>query len=425
MPQVSRRPPTMKTSPLKTILTLIAFGIGTAMSLHAEPIFVLTSGNRLLTVDSATPGTVTKTVPITGLQSGETLLGMDFRPATGQLYALGSTARIYVIDENTGVARVSSTLTADPADSSAPFTGLSGTRFGFDFNPVVDRLRVVSDADQSLRINVMTGATTTDGNLAYAASGDPNSGKNPNVVGSAYRNAFSGAAVTELYGIDSNADVLVTQEPPNAGTLNTDGPLGVDTTDLVGFDISGVSAQAYASLTTVALTNLYTINLDSGAATSLGLLAGPVALGAESVVDIAALVNPGARLRNMSTRGRVDAGENILIGGLITRGGGPAGVAARYVVRAIGPSMAGQGVGTPLADPVITLFDKDSNVIATNDDFASSPDAAAITAAGLAPTNGKESAILITLPANANYTAQVTSKDGSPGVALVEVYELP
>ncbi len=409
----------------KTISSLIAIAMAYAIPAQAEPIFVLTSGNRLLTVDSATPGTVTKTVPITGLQSGETLLGMDFRPATGQLYALGSTARIYVIDENTGVATVSSTLTADPADMSAPFAGLSGTRFGFDFNPAVDRLRVVSDADQSLRINVTTGATTTDGNLAYAASGDPNSGKNPNVVGSAYRNAFSGTAVTELYGIDSNADVLVTQEPPNAGTLNTDGPLGVDTTELVGFDISGVSAQAYASLTTVALTNLYTINLDSGAATSLGLLAGPAALGVESVVDIAALVNPGARLRNLATRGRVDSGENILIAGIINRGGGPAGVSARYVIRAIGPSLSAQGVGTPLSDPALTVYDKDRNVIASNDDFSSSADAAAITAAGLAPTNGKESAVLITLPANSNYTAQVTSQDGSAGNALVEVYELP
>jgi hypothetical protein len=368
---------------------------------------------------------VTKTVSITGLQAGETLLGMDFRPATGRLHALGSTARIYVIDENTGVATVSATLTADPADTTAPFAGLSGTRFGFDFNPVVDRLRVVSDTDQNLRINVMTGATTTDGNLAYAASGDPNTGKNPNLVGSAYRNAFSGAAVTELYGIDSNADALVTQDPPNAGTLNTDGPLGVDTTDQVGFDISGLTAQAYASLTTVAVTNLYTINLDTGAATSLGLLAGPAALGAESVVDIAALVNPGARLRNMATRGRVEAGENILIAGIINRGGGPAGVSTRYVIRAIGPSMSAQGVAAPLSDPALTVFDKDRNAIASNDDFSSSADAAAITAAGLAPTNGKESAILVTLPANSNYTAQVTSQDGSLGTALVEVYELP
>ncbi|CAA9230108.1 MAG: hypothetical protein AVDCRST_MAG42-1081 [uncultured Chthoniobacterales bacterium] len=415
----------MKKSLFKTLLTLSAFAMTSAMSLQAEPIYVLTSGNRLLTVDSATPGTVTKNVQITGLQSGETLHGMDFRPATGQLYALGSTARIYLIDENTGVATVSSTLTADAADMTAPFAGLDGTRFGVDFNPVPDRLRVVSDTDQSLRINVMTGATTTDGNLAYAASGDPNSGANPNVVGSAYRNAFSGALVTELYGIDSNVDVLVTQDPPNAGTLTTDGPLGVDTSDAVGFDISGLTAQAYASLTTGGTTNLYTINLDSGAATSVGAIGGAASLGTDTVVDIAALVNPGARLRNMSTRGRVDSGENILIAGIINRGGGPAGVAARYVIRAVGPGMSGQGVGTPLADPVLTLHDKDRNVIASNDDFSSSPDAAAITAAGLAPTDGKESAILVTLPANSNYTAQVTSKDGTPGVALVEVYELP
>ncbi len=98
---------------------------------------------------------------VTGLQSGETLLGIDIRPGgttTGQIYGLSSMGRLYTIDKFTGAATLKSTLSADPADTSNPFTGLSGTNFGIDFNPVVDRLRVVSDTGQNLRINVDSGA---------------------------------------------------------------------------------------------------------------------------------------------------------------------------------------------------------------------------------------------------------------------------
>ena len=129
-------------------------------------------------------------------------------------------------------------------------------------------------------------------------------------MGSAYRNSFAGAGSTELYSIDSGLDILATQNPPNNGTQATDGPLGFDTSDNVGFDISGPTGVAFASLTFAATTNLYTINLDSGAATSVGLIATPVILGTETVDDISAAVLPGARLRNISTRGRVGAGED-------------------------------------------------------------------------------------------------------------------
>lgn len=407
---------------MRKLLLTFAVLTAAALSLSAEPITVLTSGNRLLTVDSATPGTVMKTVPITGLTAGDTILGMDNRPATGALIALGSGGRLYSIDANSGVATLASTLAADPTDPSAPFTALDGTRFGVDFNPAVDRLRVVSDADQNLRINVATGATTTDGPIAYAA-GDPNAAANAIIVGSAYRNNFSGTGSTELYSIDSGLDVLATQDPPNSGTQNTDGPLGVDTTDNVGFDISGTTSVAFASLTVAAATNLYTVNLDTGAATSLGLIATPASLGTETVVDIAASVNPGARLRNISTRGRVGAGEDILIAGFITRGSGP-GVTTTYILRAIGPSLAGQGVGTPLSDPVLTLFDSNGAIIMSNDDFGNSADAAAITAAGLAPTEPRESALRASLIPG-SYTAQVSRKNDNAGVALLEVYELP
>src|SRR5262245_9576311 len=137
------------------------------MGVTSGDTFGLTSNGRLVTFDRAAPSLDTA-VAITGLQSGETILGIDVRPGgmtPGQLYALGSTGRVYTVDTTTGAATLKSTLSADPTDTSTPFTTLSGTEFGVDFNPVVDRLRIVSDTGQNLRVNVDTGATITDGNL--------------------------------------------------------------------------------------------------------------------------------------------------------------------------------------------------------------------------------------------------------------------
>jgi hypothetical protein len=240
---------------------------------EAETIYAVTTTNVLLTFDSATPGTIAASVGITGLQAGESILGIDLRPATGQLYALGSTSRLYTINPLTGAAT--------QVGSAGAFT-LNGTFFGFDFNPTVDRIRVVSDTDQNLRLNPDTGAlAVTDTNLAYAA-GDPNFGANPLVTGSAYTNNFSGTATTTLYGIDANLNILVTQNPPNTGTLNTVGALGVIVTSAVGFDISGVTGIAYASLSTGPTINpLYTINLATGAATLIGNITSAV-----QIIDI-------------------------------------------------------------------------------------------------------------------------------------------
>ena len=401
----------------KAILSLSLLAMAFAVSAQAEPITVLTSGNRLLTIDSATPATTTEdAVTVTGLASGETLLAIDYRPATGTLYGLGSTSRIYSINAQTGVATAVGTAGA--------FT-LNGTSFGFDFNPTVDRIRITSDADQNLRVNPNDGTlSATDAPLAYGAS-DTNNGDNPNVVGVAYTNSFATARQTVLYDIDSAQDVLAIQNPPNAGTLNTVGPLGVDTTDRVGFDISGTTGVAYAALTVGTTTNLYEINLLTGAATApAGSTANPApiattTLGTETIVDIAAFVNPGSRLDNLSTRGRVGTSDqDYLIGGFITRGG----VSSRILVRAIGPSLSSEGVTSPLADPALELFDGNGMSIATNDDWRSSQQEE-IEATGLAPKNQFESAILRSL-APGDYTAVVSGKGGSTGVALVEIYQL-
>ncbi len=400
-----------------TILSLSLLSMAFAISAQAEPITVLTSNNRLLTVDSATPTTTTDSaVTVTGLASGETLLAIDYRPATGILHGLGSSGRIYSINAETGVATA--------IGAAGAFT-LNGTRFGFDFNPQVDRIRITSDTDQNLRANPNDGTAVVDGTLAYTAS-DPNNGANPNIVGSAYVNNFAGAGATTLRGIDSNLDILAIQAPPNEGGLVTVGPLGVDTTDNVGFDVSGLTGVAFAALTpsgAAGVTQLYTINLLTGAATptnSTSAIIAPAALGTETVLDIAAFVNPGSRLDNISTRGRVGVSDqDYLIAGFISRGG----VSSRLLVRAIGPSLSSRGVAGALADPFLEVFNNNGMSIATNDDFGSSDQRAEIEATGLAPQNQFESAILRSL-APGTYTAVVSGKGGSTGVALVEVYQL-
>ena len=230
----------------------------------SETIFALTTNNRLVSFSSESPGAVAST-QIVGILPGESILGIDYRPAVGEIFALSNLGRLYIVDSTTGAARLTNTL----------FVNLSGTRFGIDFNPVPDRMRIVSDADQNLRTNVETGMTNVDGTLAFA-SGDPNASADPNVASVAYSNNFAGTTATTLYGIDSSLNVLVIQNPPNNGTLTTVGGLGVDTTELVGFDIAAGSARAFASLTAPGGTasSLYRINLQSGAASLVGTIGG-------------------------------------------------------------------------------------------------------------------------------------------------------
>ena len=225
----------------------------------AGDVFVLTASNKLLSFDRATPATIRTTATVTGLQTGENLLGIDFRPADGQLYGVGSTGRIYTLNGVTGAATVKATLAADASDTTAPYTALAGTEFGVDFNPVADRLRIVSNTGQSLRINVDTGATTTDGNINGGAATTA-------ITAAAYSNSFAGTASTTLFVIDAANATLYTQNPPNNGTLAGAVPLGVAATGVAGFDIDARTNTGYAVMTVAGVRNLYTLNLAAATA---------------------------------------------------------------------------------------------------------------------------------------------------------------
>ena len=259
--------------PLSALVALSLVGAGVT-ALGASPasaaaggplVYGLTTDNQLVTFRAETPGETTSEVSITGLQANEDVLGIDVRPATGELYAVGSTSRIYVVNPTTGAATPSGAALTNMTGGAA--VALAGSAFGVDFNPVPDRLRVVSDAEQNLRINVANGVTVVDGPLAYA-SGDAGAGSEPAVTAAGYTNNVNGATTTTLYDIDTARDVLVTQNPPNAGTLNTVGSLGIgDVTAVAGLDVAAGTGTAYAVLTTAAGTGFYTIDLTTGRAT--------------------------------------------------------------------------------------------------------------------------------------------------------------
>ena len=127
----------------------------------------------------------------------------------------------------------------------------------------------------------------------------------------------------------------------------------------------------------------------------------------------------GPQALNLSTRGVVSGGDNVLIGGFIVSGTEP----KRMVLRALGPSLSGFGLSDVLADPVLRVYNSSRTLIATNDNWQSDPNHFILESNGLAPANLLESATVQTLAPGA-YTVIVTGQDATPGIGLVEVYDL-
>ena len=248
---------------LDRLSTLIAALIATTFGLVTKPAVAanltgLTPTNTLVNFDSDNPS-VTTSVGVTGLGDGN-LLGIDYRPANGLLYGLTDTDNIYTIDTGTGAARFVSTL-------STSFDG--GFQSGFDFNPALDRLRVVGSNDQNFSVNVDTGATTVQTPLAYGP-GDPNFGVDPNISGAAYTNSFAGppspTRTTQLIDIDYDLNIFAVQVPPPSGILRTGGSGNANGSPIFGFDIfTGANGDntVFVASNTQSNTELFALNLNN------------------------------------------------------------------------------------------------------------------------------------------------------------------
>jgi hypothetical protein len=272
----------------------------------AAPLVALSAdGTQLSRFLSNSPSTAT-TVAIAGVTAGETLVGIDYRPLTGQLYTLGvadalDNATLYILDPQTGTASVVGTASAIAFDDG---TGVpvdlppASAGYGFDFNPTVDRIRVVTGTGLNFRINPINGAPV-DGNMNNTSA--PPAGINTDgslnglpaastgATAAAYTNSFGQGTggVTTQYVLDPVSNTLFIQNPPNAGTVTvpqavtlSGSPL--DFIEASGFDIPSdvkvttsaapAVGRGFAALTVGTTTRLYAINLNTGAATDLGAI---------------------------------------------------------------------------------------------------------------------------------------------------------
>lgn len=273
------------------VVGLSAFALA-AGSVQAETIYGITgslAGGNLVSFDSANPGASNNIGALSGVVAGHGVRGIDFRPATGELFAIstsGSAAQLYTVNLlNGALTTVGSGFTLGTTSS---------TRISMDFNPSVDRIRIVTGDGQNFRANPDNGALVLqDGNLVYDAN-DSGAGFSPLISGIAYTNNIPGGSPTTLYGYDFVRDVIVTiggvngVPGPNGGALFTVGASGfVSSTGGMGFDISGATGTAYLTDAISGPDQLYTVNLATGAATQAGLI------GAD-ILDIAVLPAPGA-----------------------------------------------------------------------------------------------------------------------------------
>ncbi len=223
----------------------------------AASIIGLVDGKTLVWVDPATKKVTGKA----DIKGAANVVGIDVRPADGMLYAVTADGGIYTVDAKTGAATMKSKISE----------GLKGAITVVDFNPVADRLRVITADGANLRINVDDGKTIVDGSLKYK-DGDAMAGKTPNVVAGAYTNSANPKpSATALYDIDA-AGHLLSQAPPNDGVLNTIGMLGVKLDGATAFNIVNKGEENAAWL--VSGGALYSVDLKTGKATSAGKLEG-------------------------------------------------------------------------------------------------------------------------------------------------------
>ncbi len=235
---------------------------------------------QLVRFNSNDPTAVTTLGP-----TGFNLTGLDFRPATGALVGYNGT-QLFTVNTATGAAAPYATV--NPA---------TGANVGFDFNPTVDRIRIVDfSSGTNLRVVPENGALVNgapDGPYTYAP-GDASTGT-PNFSGVAYTFSDNDPATgTTLFGIDGARGTLVRIASPNGGAVNTVGSLGLGFSPTVtGFDIvtvGGANLAFFSAVGTGATSNFYSVNLDTGAASFVGSVA---AQGAVQALAIQPVPEPG------------------------------------------------------------------------------------------------------------------------------------
>lgn len=271
-PASRRRGRTVPLAAAFSVATLGAFATaGSSVGADEPPATLvgLVGDDVLVQFDEDAPEVITSSTPITGLQGGESIMSIDGRPGTGQIVALAvtdapgaATARLYVVDPDTGVAMPAGEATIPDVDE--------GARTNVDFNPTVDRLRVIGSDDQSLRVNPNNGALAEEDTRLNPAGQE--------IVAIAYDQnvvASEPGGTTTLFGISRLGAFVriggVDGTPsPNDGETTPIGLLGaIPDDDGVGFDISA-QGSAFATMRVGGVTGLYEIDTSTGLASFVG-----------------------------------------------------------------------------------------------------------------------------------------------------------
>ena len=220
-----------------------------AAPLSAQTAIGLVGDNTIVTIDTST-ATVSNSVTLEGI----TLLGIDYRAATGQIIGVTSEQAIITLDPATGkTAELSKMATMLP---------LGDMPVVVDVNPVPDRLRFMTGTTNH-RVNMDTGEVTVDGELHFDAA-DTNAATPPMLVAVGYINSFGMPESTAMYDLDAGLNALIRQTAPNDGTLATIGDLGVTPNGPLSFDVAG-SAQGTNTAWLGTGDALHTVDLETGA----------------------------------------------------------------------------------------------------------------------------------------------------------------
>ncbi len=234
--------------------------VASAVGANAAPVLGLSGDKTLVMFDSAKPD-VTSSMDVTGVDK---LVGIDYRPGNGVVIGVTPDSTIVTIDLKTGAA-----TTVGKMDK--PLT-MADTAVVVDFNPMADRLRFMTGTTNH-RVHPDTGAVTVDGNLAFEEA-DANKGATPKIAAAAYTNSYGKPEATKMFNIDAGLGALLQQTKPNDGTLKTIGALGIASMPAnVAFDIHTTSDGANTAWL-VAGDKLYTVDLETGAATESGTITG-------------------------------------------------------------------------------------------------------------------------------------------------------
>ncbi|MFN2476041.1 MAG: hypothetical protein ABR526_06845 [Chthoniobacterales bacterium] len=378
----------------------------------------------------------------TSVRLGTTDVAIDAMAfnSQGVLYAIGQgTSTVYTVDTTTGKMSAVATI-KDSTGATVPMNSpIAGMTIG-PANPDMGGIQEIYAAidDRLFIINPMTGAARTPpgdiinfGPLISSVSGlafAPGAGTLGNVssrvlVGTGANVGIGGFIVrgtpaksVVLRGIGPSLPVPNPLADPVIELFNGAGASiarndnwrdGAEAAQLQSIGLAPSNDKESALLRSLN-EGAYTVVL-SGAGNTSGL-------GLVEIYDID--FGSNSRLANISTRGQVKAGDNILIGGMIVSGS----AAQRVVSRAIGPDLAASGVPTPLQDPFIDIRDSNGTSIGSNDNYGTGGQTDELAANGLTPGDPRDSAIILNVPPG-NYTALVTGIGGE-GIALVEFYNL-